>query len=536
MKPTLSVNVEMLLITLGLSLFFMLFLGALPLHMPDEARYSLVSFDMFREHQALIPTIHGVAFLDKPPLFYYCQLMMLKLFGVSEFSLRLPSVFAATLSSLASFYTALVLFDRKTARLSALLLAISPLYFLMSHYANMDMLLSCFIHLSICAFLLAQQAQNQRHSYVWMISAYSFAALAFLTKGLLALAIPGMSALIWCGVYRIKPKLYLCTGIIVFLTLSLPWFILVGMKVKDFWFYFFVVQHFYRYLASHFNNQQPVWFYFAIVLASSLPWLILLKFKRAQLQNPYVGFFVINLLFVVIFFSIPTSKPLGYILPALPPLTMLIAKFLHENSARWRYLTLIGLGAILSITALSVGLWLPLYRAYALVMALVLTLTSLNSYIALNKKQWQTILASTIIALGALNLSALKLVQTLPFESTKPMAQYIKKNLNKDVPIVMLNAYYFDLLYYLPSQPILAADSWLEGLYYGDVLAEQFALGMQYFHPQSYISIDEFEQKWQQTKPLYIITNKENYENLKGQVTLLKQERGIYLLSKKKSI
>lgn len=535
---------DMGLITLILSLFFGAFLGAIPLHTPDEARYSLVSFQLFQNHQLLIPQINGVGFLDKPPLFYYAQILMLKLFGNSEVSLRLPSVIASILSCLMLYITARKLFNRTTALSSVLILANFPLYFAMSHYANLDMMVASLINSALCFFILAQEKTIQRKRFL-MWGCYLSMALAMLTKGLIAVAFPCCITFIYCVIYKIKPKLFLIEGCLLFLAIVLPWFLMMHVEINGFSYYYFVIQHFYRYLSQSFNNQQPVWFYAAILLACSLPWALFLTRKSLSLKNSALGFFVINFLFILLFFSLPSSKPLGYILPAFPPLALLLGHNLNQIKHTQRF-------TLISMIAIIVGLffcypWEALRAYFHEIMPLALTLTisgcmgllielyfaspSHHSALQINLKK-RAFISLIGITLLFLNLNAWQFVQSLEHESILPITHYLKANEKNNAPVAMYQTFYYDLPYYAPQRTILAVDEWKKGLFKGDLLTEQFALGMQHHAPKTFISNAEFMKRWHnKNKLMYAVTNQQHSQTLlKQNGQLLLSHHGIYLL------
>lgn len=525
-----------LLSSLGL---FILWLGSMPLHMPDEARYSAISFSMLKSHDYLIPKIYGVAFLDKPPLFYYLQIGLMKLFSPSEFVLRLPSAILASLTTLFVYHTVRKLFDRKKALISAFILMTQPLYFLLSHYANMDMMVSSFITMGALSFLLAQRdklglppsTKPFNHTrYLYM--SYIFISLAFLSKGLISLAIPGMTVLIWAGIYRIKPRLALFKGMAICLSISLPWFILVSLQVKDFAYYFFVVQHFYRYLGSNFNNQQGVWFYFVILLVGCFPWFLFYRFNVKQYLSPVYGFFLILFGFTLIFFSIPSSKPIGYIAPTLAPIAVLIATQIDIQRQKSLLGFLIGLAATSGIVAIIAIHFMPQYQWHLIIATTVLITSSLISLNYFFKGHLNNVFNMTIVTMVFVNLIALNVIQRLPFDSSQPMANYIKQHVDKKTPLVMLYHVYFDVFYYLPDHQLAVCDNWVKGLKTGDALVEQFALGMQYHQPKSFILPKRFKELWQdETKRIYVLTDGDSYYNLKASGYLIKKDKGLYLLS-----
>jgi 4-amino-4-deoxy-L-arabinose transferase-like glycosyltransferase len=142
-------------------------------------------------------------------------------------------------------------------------------------------------------------------------------------------------------------------GWLIFLAIAAPWFVAMQWRFPGFAHYFFVVQHFERYAASGFNNVQPFWFYPIVLIALGLPWstwlLGALWRDRATLVGPrgpdadVLRLMLAWLGVVIVFFSLPSSKPIGYILPAGVPLGYLSARavrsfagFAGPGHARWR--------------------------------------------------------------------------------------------------------------------------------------------------------------------------------------------------------
>lgn len=534
---------DLLLITLLIGGYFLLFIGNMPLHNPDEARYSLISYQLFQTNEYLVPKINAVAFLDKPPLFYYSQMLTLKLFGNSETALRLPSLLSSLFCCLILYITSRKLFSRTTAWYSALLLANSPLYFLMSHYANLDMMVASLINITLCFFILSTKAKNPR-LLLW--GAYLSMALAMLTKGLIAVAFPCCIVVIYCLIYRLKPKFYLLDGLIIFSIIVLPWFIQMHQEIEGFSYYYFVIQHFYRYLSQSFNNQQPFWFYFTIVFGCSLPWLLFNKLNSWSIKNKDTGFFLISFLFILLFFSIPSSKPLGYILPVFPPLAVLLGHSLNQQFNEQPFQGL-------SIVSIIIGLlfcypWQPLQAYFHEInpIALLITISGCLGLliqlcfasplqlpqVKLIKRQ-HCFVGLLSISMMYLNLTGLQIIQSLEHDSMKPVTQYLDGIDKKRSPIAMLHQFYYDLPYYSKDRVIYAVDNWQKGIFKGDLLTEQFALGMQYHQPKTFIYDEDFQRKWHNKKnKLFVVTNESNYKALlKDHGHLLLAYRGIYLLS-----
>jgi 4-amino-4-deoxy-L-arabinose transferase-like glycosyltransferase len=122
-------------------------------------------------------------------------------------------------------------------------------------------------------------------------------------------------------------------GIVVFLILTLPWFVLVQMRNPDFFHFFFIVQQFDRYLTPDQHRPGPVYYFVPIILIGFLPWISLVwRGLRASVSEPRQtnGFRPVWLLmvwtaFIFVFFSASHSKLLSYVLPIAPAIALLLA-------------------------------------------------------------------------------------------------------------------------------------------------------------------------------------------------------------------
>jgi 4-amino-4-deoxy-L-arabinose transferase-like glycosyltransferase len=107
---------------------------------------------------------------------------------------------------------------------------------------------------------------------------------------------------------------------------ALPWYILCARRNPDFFRIFIIEHNFRRYLTPEFQHIQPFWFYIPVVLAAFLPWTagMLAALVDSRSRSHLNSFFLSFGLFPVLFFTISRSKLPGYILPALPPLALLL--------------------------------------------------------------------------------------------------------------------------------------------------------------------------------------------------------------------
>ena len=356
-----------------------------PLSLPDEGRYAGVAWEMVRTGEWLTPMLNGMPYFHKPPLFYWITAVSLSLFGPVEWAARLASCVGAMLGAGAGYLLLRRWISHSLSRWYLLILATTPLFFGGAQYANHDMLVAGFICMAIAliadAVLCIQASQPWR---LQLVGGWLCAALGLLSKGLIGIVLPGGVIFFWILLgkrWRVLPKLFWWPGPLAFLLVATPWFFLMQKKFPDFFHYFFVYQHFQRFSQSAFNNAQPFWFYIAVIALTSLPWTpwLLARWRlRRQNELPDAALIQLRQLFwlwmavITVFFSIPTSKLVGYVLPAIPAFVALLTEGLVNGtrfSLRWRFALVVVaaalcVGSIIAITRADDITSKPLAKAY----------------------------------------------------------------------------------------------------------------------------------------------------------------------------
>lgn len=344
------------------------------LMLPDEARYVGVAWEMLRSGDWLTPTLNGLPYFHKPPLFYWITAGSLELLGRHEFAARVAPILGATLGAMALFLFLRRWSSERTARATLLALLVQPLWFLGGQFANLDMLVAGCITATIVllahAALCAEQGQPHRGA---LAGAYAAAAAGVLSKGLIGFVLPAMVIFLWLLLarrWRLIPKLLWWPGFALFFALVAPWFVAMQQRFPDFLDYFFIVQQFDRFATAGFNNPQPFWFYpgkLAIFFLPWLPWLarsVRLGYLPVDSQREVRLLMLVWPVAIVLFFSIPHSKLLGYVLPAVPPLAFLVAEgYLRGVAVSRRSRRLWSLSAGL-VAALTIGIvaWLAVLQ------------------------------------------------------------------------------------------------------------------------------------------------------------------------------
>lgn len=169
-----------------------------PLKSPDEARYVTVAWEMLTTGQWWLPTINGMPFFHKPPLYYWLTELSLYSCGVNPFCIRLIPVGAAFVTCLALFFFIRKYCSITLAYVTIAVLVTLPFFYFAAQFSNPDMLVSVFTTLTILATVHAvyQRESGQPHQRM-LILAYIAAGLGILSKGLIAVILPGLVIVSW---------------------------------------------------------------------------------------------------------------------------------------------------------------------------------------------------------------------------------------------------------------------------------------------------------------------------------------------------
>lgn len=323
----------------ALALLWLVPLGTRALITPDEGRYATLSLGMLQSGDWITPRLNGLLYFEKPPLQYWGGALAMAVLGVSEFSARLWSGLAGLLTLGLVGHTAHRLWGARTGRIALLTGAGTTWLVLNSHFLSLDAGLCAALTLALCGFLLGQQAQAEgRTRSGWMLAAWAGLALAVLSKGLVGLLIPGAVLVLhslWRLDFRIWRAMRWGPGLLLFALITVPWFWAVSARNPDFAWFFFVHEHFDRYLKPDHNRSGPVWYFLPFLLLGFLPWTGSLPWLvRARRSDFARSFLQVWAVFVLLFFSISSSKLPSYILPMFPALVLLLAPAIEQASPR----------------------------------------------------------------------------------------------------------------------------------------------------------------------------------------------------------
>ena len=324
-----------------------------PLAHPDEGRYSEISREMAASGDWVTPRLNGIKYFEKPPLQYWASAAAFSLLGEGEFSARIYTALCGLVALLAVGYTARRLAGTDSALLAVGVLLSSPYFLGLGGVVTLDMGLTAWTTVAVCAFLLAAAGPEERRRR-WMLVAWAGMALAVLSKGLVGIVFPAAAIFLHCLVHRdwrLLAKLEWARGVALFLAIAAPWFVLVSMANPEFPRFFFVHEHFERFLTKSHRREEPWWYFWPILFAGFLPWMLTLvpaaidgwRREAAGAPFPWRRFALLWSAFILVFFSASGSKLPAYILPVFPVLALVLGDWLARTppARLWKFVAIL---------------------------------------------------------------------------------------------------------------------------------------------------------------------------------------------------
>jgi 4-amino-4-deoxy-L-arabinose transferase-like glycosyltransferase len=293
-------------------------------------------------------TLHAnrIRYLEKAPLMYWSVALSYKIFGVNEVSSRLPLALAVLGLILATWVFGQHAFGERAGFYSAMIIGSSVGIFLFTRVMWPDVILTLFILMTFYCFIRARERSAADAPYVYGI--YVFGALGVLTKGLIGAVFPAMIIgvyLIVSGEIRRLREFRLFTGTLVFLLVGAPWHILAGLSNKTFFWFYFVNEHFKRYIGTRYPadyDTVPLGLFIGLHLLWLFPWTFFLplaaryfprRIRSLDREARMLLFCWLWVILIVLFFSFSTTQEY-YTMPAYPALALLIGHGLARTEER----------------------------------------------------------------------------------------------------------------------------------------------------------------------------------------------------------
>jgi 4-amino-4-deoxy-L-arabinose transferase-like glycosyltransferase len=350
----------------GAAVLWFLPLGSYRLFNPDEGRYAEIPREMAASGDWVTPRLNALRYFEKPPLQYWATAAAFELFGEHEWSARLWAALSGFLALALTAWIGTRLYGAGAGMLAALVQGGSLLYLGLARISTLDMGLTATLELALAGLLLlVQRARTLRYERTGALLLALGVTLAFLSKGLVAILIPGTVALLYLLRSRDWPLLWRSRPwwtLLALAALAAPWIVLVARRNPGFMQFFFMHEQFARFLTRVHERYQPDWYFVPVLLLGFMPWTPLLPAiaKRGwQGVRDGGGPDLVLLLwagFCFVFFSLSQSKLAPYILPMFPALALLAGAAVTQADGR-QLRRWLGLAAVLW-AATGVAAWL----------------------------------------------------------------------------------------------------------------------------------------------------------------------------------
>ncbi|MBI2820777.1 MAG: glycosyltransferase family 39 protein, partial [Acidobacteria bacterium] len=458
---------------------YFLNLGLSALWDSNEALYGETAREMLERSDFIFPTFNYQPRTQKPPLTYWCIAASYHIFGVSEFSTRLPSAVGVCFLLLFlvwflnnsppwqdrppsdGFARDMQQSGGMAALLAAAVLATTPRFFIVARRLPIDCLLTVFI--SVALLLLYRALHDGRtpagttaaagripaplgagvRQWTWAASGV-FTGLAFLTKGPVALLLVGITGAVASFVEKKRPEKRdaLCyLGAL--LVTTVPYYWLLARRGGLARLYtFFVEDNLGRYTTLDFSPLRGVFYYFHVLPVDAFPWIWFLPMALVlwktwgSANRPLLRFCWIWFLVVFVVFSLSRNKQEYYILPAYVPLAVLLGHFfcaLRKSKGReLRWLRATAAALVLALAAVStiifwLAKFLPVSAAAGLIGMLLggALLVAMFLWQGRPRRGAQTLALLMVAVLFSACLQVLPILET--FRPTRKLARQIER-------------------------------------------------------------------------------------------------------------
>ncbi len=343
-----------------------------------DSVYVEVAREMLQRHDFVTPFADGIRFFDKPPFMYWMAAASMKIFGVHDWSARLPLALLVLALLIAIYAIGIRVFASLTPQhpdrggfYAALIMATSIGPYLFTRFFIPDILLALWMTLSVHLFLrildeiAAHPGKSASRAACWTLAAVI--ALNVLTKGLIGLVFPVGVMLVYLAAtrsLRLLARMRLLSSTGVFLAIAAPWHVLAALRNPAVgqargWFWFYIInEHFMRFLGRripHDYGQVPLLWFWLLLAVWLFPWAaflpaairdavgVLRRKPEAIAAGDNAGgskvdtrrtalLLAIWTLVVMGFFSL-SSRQEYYSLPAVPALALLVGGLLAREDA-----------------------------------------------------------------------------------------------------------------------------------------------------------------------------------------------------------
>jgi 4-amino-4-deoxy-L-arabinose transferase-like glycosyltransferase len=541
-----------------------------------DAAVAQISRNMVTSGDWVTPRADGIAFLEKPALFYWPMAAAFKIFGIHDWAARIPFAFSAIGLACLTCAFGLWAFGRKAGLCAGLCVGTCAGLFLFTRIVIPDVTLTLAIAVAMWAFLRALD-ETEPHPRFWAFVLAASIGTGVMLKSLIGAVFPIATGMLYLFVTkqfflaRTWKRLRPISGFFIALLIAAPWHILATLRNPPYfslalhggpgeyhgflWFYFFNEQVL-RFLnlryPRDYNTVPRVWFWLFHLLwlfpwSVYFPAIVKLSLKPVDRAGRTRLLAICWTGFILVFFTLSTTQEY-YSMPCYPAMALLLGsamaaggEWIHRGT---RVLAGIAVCAALacvtifflvrnvpapgdissalshhpSAYTLSLGHMLDLTFdsfAYLRLPLLVAAIALLGGAVATTRwVELRAFLAAALMMVLFYHAARLALVAFDPFLSSQPLAAAIAKS---PPGTLMIDRNYWSLssiTFYL-DRSALVLNGRYNNLEYGS-----YAPGA----PEIFIDDTRFKALWLAPQRFYIVTylaNLPRFDDLVGRNNLI---------------
>lgn len=315
--------------------FFVIFFWNVPLFPPDEPKYTFAAVKMLETGDYITPYFNCDVRLEKPILTYWLIVLSYKVFGISDWTSRLPFVTLSFFLLLTVYLSSKKELGEKVAIYASLFFVTNLQIFAYSKAVVPESPLLLFNTISTFLFYFGIRKENS----FYITFAYTMCGFGFLTKGPLSLIIPlGINFpyfFVKKGFSKTIKSLLNPIGILLFLVITLSWYgPVIYIHKWKFIEEFFITHNLKRFSGGASMHLYPFYYYLPVIFISLYFWFPYLKYFLKRLLTPQQSDFESFLrwwaIFVLLFFSLSKNKLHHYIIIIHPAVSVLMAVYLDQ--------------------------------------------------------------------------------------------------------------------------------------------------------------------------------------------------------------
>jgi 4-amino-4-deoxy-L-arabinose transferase-like glycosyltransferase len=423
----------------------------------DEVLYARVSRETLEHHSWLIQYQDGEPWFHKSPMLFWWIMSSFKLFGVSDFSAKLPSALASIVTAFMILLISKKLFNSEKSGVIATFIYLTSLQvYASSHQVATDSLLV--MYLSLTLFLLIRGATEKPS---WLILCGVFNGMVFLTKSILGFVFPAVLLLYIIVEKKWRLLTYLVILIIISIGISAPYFIYIYHKLPGLFTESFL--HVNLMQRFHSGGSLSVWsmlfrlpygiaFYTAVLCLFTLPFtpgLFFLFYRRGE--DPQLRDIIwndrsklVSLYFIVVLtgYSLLEGHWLHWSLPMIPIVSIFLGHTLNRTKNRNIHLAISGLALIVLLIFLYAFFTLkdqyPAYKDVVIGLIIIYILVVLVSLFLYFRRVTNEKGLFVLVAIFFLCFTINSAV-TVPLDFNRDLKEFSRVIYNEPSPLVVIS-------------------------------------------------------------------------------------------------